>query len=115
MPRRSSSGASAAKMPPRVATRADLAHDDQLRRIRVERVADQLVDDVGPVELRGVDVIDPAVDRLAQHRDRFPTIARRPEHVGAGQPHRTEPHGRDRERTERSPARIGQGLRASVS
>src|ERR1700738_3320522 len=51
---------------PRVATGADLADDDQLRRVRVERVADELVHYLGPIELRRVDVIDTGVDRLAQ-------------------------------------------------
>ncbi len=56
----------------------------------MECFADQFVDDVGAVELRGVDVIHTAPDRLTQDRDRFVAIRRRPEHVGTGQAHRTE-------------------------
>src|SRR5207302_4390315 len=78
----------------RVATRADLADDDQLRRVRVKRIADELVHNLGPIELRGVDVIDTVVNRLAQDRDRFTTIIRWPEQVRSGEPHRAVPDGR---------------------
>src|SRR3954468_1608818 len=39
-----------------VAARADLRDEPQVRRVRVQHVADELVDGVGAVVLRGVDV-----------------------------------------------------------
>ena len=50
--------------PVAIPARADLAHEDQPRRVRMQYFAYQLIGDVRTVELCGVDVIDPARDRL---------------------------------------------------
>ena len=62
----------------------------------------ELVHNLGPIELRGVDVIDTVVNRLAQDRDRFTTIIRWPEHVRSGEPHRAVPDGPHQERAKRT-------------
>ena len=64
-------------------------------RIRVERLADQLVGDVGAVEVAGVDVIDPTGHRLPQHGERRPAILGRPEDAGPGKLHRAIAHAVD--------------------
>ena len=74
---------------------ADLGHDHQVVRIGVQRLADQLVGDVGAIEIAGVDVIDPAGDRLAQHGERRGAILRRPEYAGPGELHRAIAHAVD--------------------
>jgi hypothetical protein len=48
-----------------VAPRADLGHQAQRLRVRVQGLADQRVDDVGPVVLRRVDVVDAELDSAA--------------------------------------------------
>jgi hypothetical protein len=83
-----------------VATGTDLRHQPQALRVRVQRVADELVDDVRPVVLRGVDVVDAELDRPPQHGPRRFRIGRRAEHAGARQLHGTEPDAVDRVRTE---------------
>ena len=67
-----------------VAPGADLAHEREVSRIRVKRLADELVGDVGSVELRGVDVVDAQFDCAAQHGERLVVVARRPEHARPG-------------------------------
>ena len=47
---------------------ADLAHQRQSFGVGEQRLSDQLVGHAGPVELCGVDVVDPGVDGRAQHR-----------------------------------------------
>ena len=49
---------------------ADLGDDDEIGGIGMECLADQLIGDIGTVIVAGVDVIDAARHRLAQHRDR---------------------------------------------
>ena len=56
---------------------ADLADQREVVRIGVQRLADQLVGHVGPVELRGVDVVDAQLDCAPQHGDRLVVVARR--------------------------------------
>ena len=66
-PARSSGGESAGSHAALlVAPSADLGDELESVRIRIQRLADQVVDDVGPVILRGVDVIDAQLDRAAQ-------------------------------------------------
>ncbi|GAA1242735.1 hypothetical protein GCM10009676_30240 [Prauserella halophila] len=57
----------------------------------MQRLADQLVRDVGSVELGGVDVIDTELDGAAQHGDGLVVVTRWPQDAGTGQLHRTEP------------------------
>ena len=47
----------------------DLADQDEPGRVGMERLVDQLVDDVRTVVLRGVDVVDPGLDGLAQQQN----------------------------------------------
>ena len=56
-------------------------------RIGMQRLADDLVGDVRAVEVAGVDVVDAARDRLAQHGERGVAVLRRPEHAGPGELH----------------------------
>ena len=44
---------------------ADLGDDDEIAAIWMQRLADQLIGDVGAVEIAGVDVIYPTRDGLA--------------------------------------------------
>jgi hypothetical protein len=70
--------------------RADLAHERQVLRVRGQRLADQFVARADPVELRGVDVVDPVGDGAPQHgQSRLPVEGR------AGQLHGAEPDPRD--------------------
>lgn len=69
----------------------------------MERLADEIVNHVRTVELRRVDVIDTALDRIPQDPDRLGAIARRPEDVRASQAHRAEPDRCDFERTQLAP------------
>ena len=53
----------------------------------MQRLADELVGDVRTVEVAGVDVIDAARHRLAQHGERRVAILGRAEHAGPGELH----------------------------
>ena len=61
----------------------------------MQRLGDDLIGDVRPIEVAGVDVIDAAFDGLPQDRDRFGSIFRRPEHAGAGKLHGAVAHAMD--------------------
>jgi hypothetical protein len=77
----------------------------------MEGLADQLVDRVGAVVLRGVDVVDAELDRPPQHGTRFGGVARRAHHVGAGELHRPEADAADGLVAERAGGcRRGSGL-----
>ena len=76
---------------------------------------DQLVRDIGPVVLRGVDVIDAELDSPPQDAERSPAIRRRPEDPGTGELHCAEAdatHGAPGEGTVSVPA---EGTRAGYS
>jgi len=79
----------------------DLADDGQLRRIGVERLADQVVDDVGAVILGRVEVIDSGPDRGPQDADGRCPVRRRVDGPRAGQLHRAVPGPSDPPRAER--------------
>src|SRR5580693_35155 len=83
-----------------VAAGADLADQCQVRRIRVQSLADQFVGHVRPVELGGVDVVDTEFDGPAQHGQRLAAVARRPEDPGPGKLDGSVPDTRDRKATE---------------
>jgi hypothetical protein len=63
---------------------ADAWAHRQVGRIGVQGLVDQLVGDVGPVELRGVDVVDAQFDCPTEHGERLIPVTRRTEHTGAG-------------------------------
>ena len=67
--------------------RADLGDDHEIVAIRVQRLADDLVGDVRAVVVARVDVVDAALDRLAQHGDGLRAILRRSEDTLAGELH----------------------------
>ena len=86
--RRRSSGSRAGGQPPcwsRVG--ADLGHDVQRFGVGVQRFTDQLVGDVWPVGVAGVDVGDAEVDGLAQDGERAVVVGGRPHDPGAGELH----------------------------
>jgi hypothetical protein len=56
----------------------------------VKRLADQCVDDIRPVELRRVDVVDAEFDGAPQNGERLVPIARWAEDAGPRELHRTE-------------------------
>lgn len=60
------------------AHRPDLGDDHQIIRIGMQRLADQMIGDVRAVEIAGVDVIDPACHRFAQHGQGGVAILGRP-------------------------------------
>ena len=66
---------------------ADLGDDHEAFGVGVERLADQLVGEVRAVEVAGVDVVDAARDRLAQHRQGGVTVPGRSEHAGPSELH----------------------------
>ncbi|MNE78479.1 hypothetical protein D3C80_1748890 [compost metagenome] len=86
------------RVPGRVGTTngADLGDDDQILGVRVQRFADQLVGDMGSVEISGVDVVDPARQCFAQHGDGGRRIFGRSEDLGPRQLHRAVAHAIDR-------------------
>src|SRR6266568_7974214 len=55
-------------------------------------LANKLVGDVRAIEIARVDVIDPARNRLAQHREGGIVILRRPKYARSGKPHRAVAH-----------------------
>ena len=58
----------------------------------MQRLGDDLVGDMRPVEVAGVDVVDAARDRLAQHGDAFGAVLRRAEDALAGELHGAVAH-----------------------
>jgi hypothetical protein len=59
------------------AARADFGHDDQIIRVRMQRLSDDLVGYMRTVEVAGIDVVHARGHSLAQNRDRTGNIARR--------------------------------------
>jgi hypothetical protein len=75
---------------------ADLAYEHEVLGVWVERGVDQLVRDIGSVELGGVDVVDAQLDSPAKDGKRGGPVAWWPEHAAAGQLHRAEPNAAHR-------------------
>lgn len=73
--------------PVRTALCADLGDDNEIVRVRMKRLADNLVGDLRAVEIAGVDVIDALRNRLAQHSQRGVAIFGRAEDAGTGEMH----------------------------
>src|ERR1044071_5741108 len=74
-----------------------LRGDDESRWIRMERLADELLADVRPVRLPGVDEVDPQLHGPPQHAPRLGRIFRRSPHALAGDAHRPEAEAVDGE------------------
>ncbi|TCQ07527.1 hypothetical protein C8J40_104424 [Sphingomonas sp. PP-CC-3A-396] len=55
----------------------------------MERFADDLVGDVRPIEVAGIDMVDTAFDRFAQDGECCVAVAWRSEHAGSGKLHGT--------------------------
>ena len=66
----------------------------------MQGVPNELVDDVGAVELRRIDVVDAELDRAARDCSCRRRVRWRPEDAGAGELYRAEPDAVDGVRTE---------------
>jgi len=73
-----------------VAKRADFGDQHETLGIGVQGLTNQLVGDIGPIELSRVDVVDAELDRAPQHRDRLRAITRRAHDTAARELHRAE-------------------------
>ena len=80
--------------PGAVAPSADLRHERDAVE-RVQRLPQELVDDVGAVVLRRVDVIDPGGADRGEHGERLVAVPGRSEDAGPGELHRPEAHAVD--------------------
>lgn len=74
---------------------AHLGDDDQLLRIGVQRLADELVDHVRAVVVAGVDVVHAQLDRPPEDGDRLGAVGRRAHHVRARELHRAVAEAED--------------------
>ena len=70
-----------------VTIRADLCDDAERVWVRVKCLFDELIGDVGPVRVAGVDVGDAQLHHLAQDADCSAAVGRRSHHAGACQLH----------------------------
>ena len=76
----------------RAAATAHLGDDHEILRIGMQRFADQPIGDVRPIEVAGVNVVDPARHRLAQHGDRLVVILGRTKNARPRELHRPITH-----------------------
>src|SRR5439155_7993281 len=76
----------------RVSPRTDLGDDPQLLRIRMQCFFDQLIGDMRPIEVAGVDVIDSEPNDLAQDCDRAVVIFWWPEYMRTSELHGAVAH-----------------------
>jgi hypothetical protein len=93
-----------------VAAGADLRHELEVLRVGMERLADEVVDHVGAVVLRGVDVVDAELDGAAQDGAGAVGVARRAEDAGAGELHGAESDAADGLVAQEGGLVIGHGL-----
>src|ERR1700722_15028270 len=78
---------------PLTLARADesaLGRDDEIRRIRIQRLRNDLFAHVWAIGIRGIDEIDTQLERAPQHPQRLAAISRRTPHARARQAHRTK-------------------------
>ena len=83
----------------RVAACADLAHQREGARVGVQGLADELVGNVRPVVLRGIDMVHAQFHRTPQHRQGPGTVTRRaetPDRATASRQSRCEIPGKGR-------------------
>jgi hypothetical protein len=78
-----------------VAPPTDFRDELEVVWIRIQRLADQIVHDIRPVVLRRVDVVDPELDRPAQHGASRGRVVRRAEDTLTRELHRPEPRAID--------------------
>ena len=71
---------------------AHLGDDNEPIRIGMERSFDDLICDMRPIEVAGIDVIDSERDGIPQHRNCGVHIPRRSPYVWASKLHRAVPH-----------------------
>jgi hypothetical protein len=76
---------------------AALGRDHQAVGVGMKRLGDQLLADIGPVGVGGVDQVDAELDCAPQHGDRFVVVVRRSPDTVAGDPHRPVTEAPDRE------------------
>jgi hypothetical protein len=93
-----------------VAARADLGDEPQSLGVGIQRLADQFVDDVGAIELRGVDVVDAELDGAAQDRAGLVGITGRAEHAGTRELHGAVADSPDRLVAEERCLWVGHGI-----
>src|ERR1039458_5121069 len=74
----------------RVPSRANLADQRQSLRVWIQRRPDELIRDIGTIELGGIDVIDAEFCGAPQNRNRLAAVSRRPEYARTWQLHGTE-------------------------
>lgn len=79
------------------APEAEFCHDHEAGGVGVERLPDDLVGDVGAVEIAGIDVIHAGGDGFAQDGKGGVAVAGRPEDMGPGELHGTVAHAVDGE------------------
>ena len=72
--------------------RTQLGHDDQVIRIGMQRLLDDLIGHMRAVKVAGIDVIHAGRDRLSQNSNGGLPIARRAPHLRTGKLHRSIAH-----------------------
>ena len=70
------------------ATGTDLGDERQIVAVRMKRLADQLVGDMRPVKIAGINVIHPSSHRSAEHIQRGIFVLWRTKHARPGKLHR---------------------------
>ncbi|MDT5245516.1 MAG: hypothetical protein QOD36_2892, partial [Mycobacterium sp.] len=79
------------------ALQAALGRDDQIVRIGMKRLGDEVLGNVGTVGDGGVDEVHAELDGATQHANAFVTVSGRAPYTVAGDAHGTEPQAVDRE------------------
>src|SRR5204862_7448528 len=76
---------------------AALGRDDESIGVRIERLRDQLLADMGPVRFRGIDQCHIELDRAPQRRNRLGPVGRRSPDPFPGDAHRAQAKAMNRE------------------
>jgi hypothetical protein len=91
-----------------------LGRDDQILRVRMERLGDELLAHVRAVGVRSVDEVDPELDGSAQHSAGLVSVGRIAPDASAGDAHGAEAEAVDRQ-VATNIDRSGVGRRCSVA
>ena len=75
--------------------KSGLGRDDDIARIRVQRLRDQTLGDFRPVRVRGINECDAESHRAPEHRDRFGVVRGFAPYAGAGETHGAEAQAMD--------------------